>query len=78
MRKRQAGFTLIEYLVVLAMIGTILMVLFLAPVIWNFIAPKFSEHAPLFAQWWINLGKLISLIILAAVILFTIFISKRG
>lgn len=78
MRRRSAGFTLIEYLVVLAIIGTILAMLFLLPAIWNWLAPKFSGHAPLFAQWWITLGKWTTGIIFILVIAFTIYISKRG
>ena len=78
MKSRNAGFTLIEYLVVLTMIAAILMFLFLLPAIWNWIAPQLSAHVPLVAQWWIILGKWLSGIILVLVILFTIYISKRG
>lgn len=78
MRSRKSGFTLIEYLVVMAIIGTILAFLFLLPAIWNWLAPQFSAHSPLVAQWWITLGKWLSLTILVLVILFTIYITKRG
>lgn len=77
MRRRSAGFTLIEYLVVIGIFATILAVLFLLPAIWNWLAPKFSDHAPLVAQWWINLGKKVSVIVLVSAVIFMILSTYR-